>query len=87
MSAEAEATQTEDQATQVELEFRREEKRENKAMDAKLFTPKFNPNLIVRAYDDNLSKGSAKSGSGDRELPTALFFTHASAHASDRIYC
>jgi hypothetical protein len=51
-------------------------------MDAKLVTPKFNPNLIVRAYDDNLSNGSAKSGAGDHQLPTVLFFTHASARVA-----
>jgi hypothetical protein len=40
MSAEAEAAQDEAQVAQVELEYRREEKRENKAMDAKLVAPK-----------------------------------------------
>ncbi len=82
MSAEAEAAQAEAQAAQVELEYRREEKRENKAMDAKLVAPKFNPNLIARAYGDNLSNGSAKSGAGDRQLPAALFFAHASARVA-----
>ncbi len=43
MSEEAEAAQAEAQAAQVELEYRREEKRENKAMDSKLVAPKFNP--------------------------------------------
>ncbi len=71
MSAEAEGAQTEAQAAQVELEYHREEKRENKAMDAKLVAPKFNPNLIVRAYVDNFSNGSAKSGAGDRQHPAA----------------
>ncbi len=61
MSAKAEAAEVEAQTSQVELEYRREEKRENKAMDAKLVAPKFNPSLIARAYDDNLSNGSAKS--------------------------
>ncbi len=51
MSAEAETTQTEAQASQVELMFRREQKRENKTMDDKLVAPKLNPNLIVRVYD------------------------------------
>ncbi len=73
MSAEAEAAQADAQDTQVELEYRREEKRENKVMDAKLVAPICNPNLIVRAYGDNLSNGSVKSGGGDRQLPTALF--------------
>ncbi len=82
MSAEAEASQTEAQAAQVELEYHREEKRENKAMDAKLVTPKFNPNLIVRAYVDNFSNGSAKSGAGDRQHPAALFLTHASTRVA-----
>ncbi len=74
MSAETEAAQAEDQAAQVELEYRREEKRENKAMDAKLVEPKFNPNFIGTEYDDNLSNGSVKSGAGDRQLPDDLFF-------------
>jgi hypothetical protein len=43
MSPEAEASQVEAQASQVELEFRHEEKRENKAMDTKLVAPKGNP--------------------------------------------
>ncbi len=72
MSVEAEASQTEAQAAQVELEYRLEEKRENKSMHAKLVSPKFNPNLLVRAYDDNLSNGSAKAGAGDHQLPAAL---------------
>jgi hypothetical protein len=79
MSAEAEAAQGEAQAAQVELDFRREEKRENKVMDSKPVASKFNPNLIARVYGDNLSNGSAKSGAGDRQLPAALFFAHASA--------
>jgi hypothetical protein len=79
MSAEAETAQADAQATQVELEYRREEKRENKAMDAKLVAPICNPNLIVRAYGDNLSNGSAKSGGGDHQLPPALFFAYPSA--------
>jgi hypothetical protein len=75
MSAEAEAAQAESQAVKVELEHRLEEKRENKAMDAKLVEPKFNPNLIVREYGDNLSTGSAKSDGGDLQIPVALFFS------------
>ncbi len=51
-------------------------------MDAKLVTPKFNPNLITRAYGDNLSNGSAKSGAGDHQIPTALFFAHDSARVT-----
>ena len=82
MSAEAEDAQAEAQAAQVELEYRREEKRVNKAMDAKLVVPKFNPNLIPRTYDDNLSNGSAKSGAGDHQLPAAFFFAHASARVA-----
>ena len=66
MSAEAEAAQAEAQTAQVELEYRREEKRVNKAMDTKLVAPKFNPNLIARAYVDNLSNGSAQSKGNPR---------------------
>jgi hypothetical protein len=79
MSVEAEVVQAEAQATQVELEFHHEEKHENKAMDVKLVAPKFNPNLITRVYDDNLSNGSTKSGAGNHQLPSDLFFAHASA--------
>ncbi len=50
MSAEAEVVQAEAQAAQVELEYRREEKRENKAMDAKLVAPKFNPKILFLSY-------------------------------------
>jgi hypothetical protein len=82
MSAETEAAQAEVQAAQVELEYHREEKRENKAMDAKLVVPKFNPNLIVRAYDENLSNGSAKSGGGDHQFPVVLFFAHVSTRVA-----
>ena len=64
MSAEAEAAQGEAQAAQVELEYHREGKRKFKAMDAKLVAPKFNTNLIAKAYVDNLSTGSVKSGGG-----------------------
>ena len=78
MSAQAETAQGEAQTVQVKLEFRLEEKREHKAMDAKLVTPKFNSNLIAKAYGDNLSTGSVKSGGGDRQLPAALFFVYAS---------
>jgi hypothetical protein len=77
-----EAAQDECQTAQVELEYRREEKRENEAMDAKLVVPKFNPNLITRAYDDNLSNGSAKSGTGDHQLPAVLFFEDASGRVA-----
>jgi hypothetical protein len=79
MSAEAEVAQAEAQAAQVELEFHHEEKRENKTMDAKLVSPKFNPNLIDRVYGDNLSNGSTKSSTDDHQLPAGLFFTIASA--------
>ena len=82
MSAQAETAQGEAQAPQVELEYRREEKREHKAMDAKLVVPKFNANLIAKAYGDNLTTGSVKSGGGDHQLPTALFFAHASVRVA-----
>ena len=82
MSAEAEAAQGEAQATQVELEYRHEEKREHKAIDAKLVAPKFNVNLIAKAYDDNLSTGSVKSGGGDRQLTDAFFCAHTSVRVA-----
>ncbi len=53
-------------------------------MDAKLFAAKFNANLIAKAYGDNLSTGSVKSGGGDRQqqLPAALFFTQSAARVA-----
>jgi hypothetical protein len=51
-------------------------------MDAELVAPKFNPNLIARAYVDNLSNGSAKSGAGDRQLLTVLSFTYTSTRVA-----
>ncbi len=48
-------------------------------MDVKLLPPKFNANLLVKVYGDNLSIGSVKSGGGDRPIPAALFFQHAQA--------
>ncbi len=85
MSAEAEAAQTEAQVVQVELEYHREENRENKAMDTNLVTPKFNPNLIARVYGDNLSTGSVISDGSDRQLPVALFFEHSSDRVASPI--
>ncbi len=69
------------QADQVEG---REEIRESKAMDSKPFAPKFNANLIAKAYGDNLFTGSVKSGGGDRQqqLPAALFFAHSAARVT-----
>ena len=53
-------------------------------MDAKLFVPKFNSNLIAKAYGDNLSTGSVKSGGGDhqQQLPAALFFAHSAVRVA-----
>ena len=84
MSAQAQDDQVEAQAAQVEQEYRREENRDNKAMGSKLFAPKFNANLIAKAYGDNLSTGSVKSGGGDRQqqLPAALFFAHSAARVA-----
>ena len=77
MSEEAQATQIEAQAAQVEQEYHHEDKREHKSMDGTLLVPKFNANLLVKAFGDNLSTGSVKSGGGDRQLPATLFFQHA----------
>jgi hypothetical protein len=84
MSDQDQADQVEAQAAQVEQEYRREEKRESKAMDSKLFAPKFNANLIAKAYGDNLSTGSVKSGGGDhqQQLPAALFFAHSAVRVA-----
>jgi len=70
------------QSSQVEEEYHREEKRKHKAMDAKLLEPKFNVNLLAKAYGDNLSTGSVKSGADDRQFPTALCFQHASVRVA-----
>ena len=72
MNAEAQAAQVEAQATEVEEEYHREDKHEHKVMDAKFLAPKFNVNLLAKAYGDNLSTGSVKSDGGDRPLPAAL---------------
>ena len=85
MSAEAQAVQVESQAVQVEEEYHHEDKREHKAMDAKLLAPKFNANLLVMVFGDNLSTGSVKSGGGDRPLPAALFFHQAQARVATLI--
>jgi hypothetical protein len=85
MITQGESSQAEDQTEQVELEYHHEIKRENKAMDTKLVAPKFNPNLITKAYGDNLSSGSSKSGGGDHHLPASLFFAHASVKVSTPI--
>jgi hypothetical protein len=77
MSAEAQVVQFEAQATQVEEEYHHEDKHEHKVMDVKLLAPKFNANLLAKAYGDNLSTGSVKSGGGNRPLSAALFFQHA----------
>lgn len=64
------------EAQEVEEEYRREERREHKAMDAKLPSAKLNANTLSRAFDDNRSVGSARS---HKPLPAALFFQNASA--------
>ncbi len=51
-------------------------------MDSKLVTSKFNPNLIVRAYDDNFSNGFTKSGADDLQIPAALFFAYVSVRVA-----
>jgi hypothetical protein len=48
-------------------------------MDAKLLVSKFNVILLPKAYGDNLSTGSVRSGGGDHPLPAALFFQHVSS--------
>ena len=60
----------------VQQDYRREERREHKAMESKLPGAKFNANTLSRAFDDNRSVGSAKS---QKPLPAALFFQNAVA--------
>ena len=64
------------EAQEVQEEYRREERREHKAMDAKLPGAKLNDNSLSRSFDDNRSVGSARS---HKPLPAALFFQNASA--------
>ena len=61
---------------EVQQDYRREERREHKAMESKLPGAKFNANTLSRAFDDNRSVGSAKS---QKHLPAALFFQNAVA--------
>ena len=63
-------------ASPVEQEYHREERREHKVMDAKLSGAKFNANTLSRAFDDNRSVGSPKS---QKPLPATLFFQNAAA--------
>ena len=55
----------------VEQDYRREERREHKAMESELPGAKFNTNTLSRAFDDNRSVGSAKS---QKPLPASLLF-------------
>jgi hypothetical protein len=55
----------------VEQEYRREERREQKAMDSKQPGAKFSSNILSRTFDDDRSVGSAKSG---KPLLAQLFF-------------
>ena len=64
------------EAQEVAEEYPREERREHKAMDAKLPGAKLNANTLSRAFDDNRSVGSGRS---HKPLPAALFFQHAAA--------
>ena len=66
MSAEA-------QAAEMEGEYHREEKREQKAMDSKHTASKISAQLVVKAYDDNLSTGSFKSGGGSSPATSCGF--------------
>jgi hypothetical protein len=62
MSGQDQAYQVEAQTAQVEEEYRLEEKRENKAMDAKLLAPKFNvnPRLSAQTLSNQLTTRSAQ---------------------------
>ena len=71
------------QAAEIEGEYHREEKREQKVMDSKHTEPKISAQLLTKAYGDNLSTGSFKSGGGDRhQLPVEAFFHYASARVA-----
>jgi hypothetical protein len=89
MSAQAQADQVEAQAAQVEQEYHREEKRENKVMDSKLLASKFNDNprvsvqVFSKAIDDD--KRSVASGKSAKPLSPALFFESTTAKSSSEI--
>jgi hypothetical protein len=65
MSGQAQADQVGDQAAQVEQEYRREDKRESKAMDAKFLAPKFNANPRLSAQV--FSKAALRDRQRDRQ--------------------
>jgi hypothetical protein len=62
----------------VEEAYRREERREQRAMDSKQPAPKFNTNLLSKTFDDNRSVGTGKtakpSSTDERELDNFLCF-------------
>jgi GDP-4-dehydro-6-deoxy-D-mannose reductase len=68
----------------VQQDYRREERREHKAMESKLPGAKFNANTLSRAFDGNRSVGSAKS---QKPLPAALFFLNAVAKIAAEMLC
>ena len=80
MSAVDQASQFEAQAAQVEEEYHREDKREYKVMDAKLLAPKFNTNLVAKAYGDNLSTWSESSRTLTRPIVHLTLHRHIGNH-------
>jgi hypothetical protein len=66
----------EDDVAPVEQEYRREEHREQKAMDSKHTGAKFSSNILSRTFDDDRSVGSSKSGKPPR---AQLFFQNDTA--------
>ena len=89
MSGQAQADQVEAQAAQVEQEYRREEKRESKAMDSKLLASKFNvnPRLSAQAFSKAIDdeNRSVASGQSSKTLSPALFFESATAKSAAEI--
>jgi hypothetical protein len=89
MSAQTQADQVEAQAAQVEQEYRREDKRESKAMDSKLLAPKFNanPRVSAQAFSKTIDddKSSVASGQSAQSLSPALFFESTTVKSSTEI--
>jgi hypothetical protein len=81
MSVQAETVQGEAQVVQVEQEYRREEKRESKAMDANLLAPKFNanPRLSAQAFSKAIDDEKRSVAFGHKSWDYCLTASHPNA--------
>ena len=89
MSDQDQVDQVEAQSAQVEQEYRLEEKRESKAMDSKLFAPKFNasPRVSAQTFSKSIDddKRSVASGQSAKPLSPPLFFESTTAKSAAEI--